>query len=205
MVRRVGILQTGVANVASVMAAFRRLGAEPQLVASASEVRAEDHLVFPGVGAFGAAMERLGTGGLGDAVRERVAAGKPTLAVCLGIQLLFEESEEAPGVVGLGLVPGRITRFPDTVRVPQFGWNRVEAGPDCRLLQSGYAYFANSYRAERVDGGWSVATAEHGGPFIAAFERGAVLACQFHPELSGEWGMELLGRWLRAGEMGGGR
>jgi imidazole glycerol-phosphate synthase subunit HisH len=199
MPRRVAILRTGVANVASVMAAFRRLGAEPDLVDDAADVRSADHLVFPGVGAFGAAMERLRVDGLGEAVRERIDSGKPTLAVCLGMQLLFEESEEAPGIAGLGVVQGTITRFPDSIRVPQFGWNRVEASPECRLLDSGHAYFANSYRAEYVDGDWATAVSEHGGRFVAAFERGAVLACQFHPELSGEWGTKLLDRWLECG------
>jgi imidazole glycerol-phosphate synthase subunit HisH len=194
--REVGILRTGVANVASVVAAFERIGARPILVENAAAVTRAHHLVFPGVGSYGAAMERLEQDGLGDAVRERIAADRPTLAICLGLQLLFERSEETAGVEGLGVVQGVVTRFPDTVRVPQFGWNRVDVDPACRMLQLGHAYFANSYRVEDMPPGWLGATAQHGGSFVAAMERGSTLACQFHPELSGPWGMQLLTRWL---------
>ena len=98
---------------------------------------------------------------------------------------------------GLAAIPGRARRFPEAVRVPQFGWNQVEPGPGCRLLEPGYAYFANSYRVLEAPG-CRVATAEHGGRFVAALEQGRVLACQFHPELSGAYGQELIARWLEA-------
>ena len=97
----------------------------------------------------------------------------------------------------MAVLPGRVGRFPESVRVPQFGWNRVEPEPGCRLLEPGYAYFANSYRVLEAPG-CSVATAEHGGRFVAALEQGRVLACQFHPELSGAYGHELIARWLEA-------
>ena len=97
---------------------------------------------------------------------------------------------------GLGLLPARATRFSRGVRVPQLGWNLVRPRPGCRLLQEGHAYFANSYKLDAVPDGWQGALAEHGGAFVAAVERGAVLACQFHPELSGAWGLALLRRWL---------
>jgi imidazole glycerol-phosphate synthase subunit HisH len=117
--------------------------------------------------------------------------------MCVGLQVLFEASDESPHATGLAALPGRVGRFADSVRVPQFGWNRVAPQPGCRLIEPGYAYFANSYRALEAPG-CAIATAEHGGRFVAALERGGVLACQFHPELSGAYGHELIGRWLDA-------
>jgi len=190
------IIDTGVANIASLLAAFERLGRPARLTDSATELGDARHVVLPGVGAFGAGMERLTGAGLSAPLKERIAAGGPTLAVCLGLQLLCEASEESPGVEGLGVVPARVTRFGDTVRVPQFGWNEVETGDDAELLRPGFAYFANSFRVRAIPEGWTGATADHDGPFVAAVERGGLLACQFHPELSGPWGSELLGRWL---------
>jgi imidazole glycerol phosphate synthase glutamine amidotransferase subunit len=140
-------------------------------------------------------MARLAQHGLDRALRERIGADRPTIAICVGHQLLFERSEESPGVSGLGVVPGEVGRFPEDVRVPQFGWNHVHAGEGCRLLEDGYAYFANSFRAT-VAPGWSIATATHGGRFVAAMERGNVIGCQFHPELSGAYGAALLSRFL---------
>ncbi|MEL7472706.1 MAG: imidazole glycerol phosphate synthase subunit HisH [Planctomycetota bacterium] len=199
----VAIVATGIANVASVAAAFSRLGVASRLVESADAVRTADRVVLPGVGAFGAGMERLRATGLGGALAERIEAGRATLAVCLGMQLLFGASDESPGVRGLSLVPGHVRRFGDGVRVPQFGWNRVEVPRDARVLESGHAYFANSYRVREAPAGWTVSLATHGEPFIAAMERGRVLACQFHPELSGTWGLALMRRWLEFDKMGG--
>jgi imidazole glycerol phosphate synthase glutamine amidotransferase subunit len=191
----VAIVPTGTANLASVQAAFRRLGAEPHIVADAATVASASHVMLPGVGAFGASLARLKEHGLDRALVERIAADRPTIAICVGHQLLFERSEETPGVEGLGIVEAAVTRFPATVRTPQFGWNAVEAGEDCLLLESGYAYFANSYRATEAPG-WTVAVAEHGGRFVAAMEKGNVIGCQFHPELSGDYGAALLSRFL---------
>lgn len=189
------IVPTGTANLASVMAAFRRLGAEVRLAERGREVLAASHVVLPGVGAFGAAMARLMGGGFAEALRRRIAEDRPTAAVCVGLQLLFAASEESPGAAGLAVLPGTVRRFGANVRTPQFGWNRVEPEPACRLVEAGWAYFANSYRAEAAPG-WNCAWSEHGGPFVAAMERGRVLACQFHPELSGPWGARLLARFL---------
>lgn len=198
------VVRTGTANLASVCAGLRRAGAEPRLTESPADAAAAARLVLPGVGAFGPALARLRECGLVEVLAERIRAGRPTLAVCLGLQLLCEQSEESPGARGLGIVPGRVMRFPESVRVPQLGWNLVQAGGDCRLLTSGYAYFANSYRLPAAPDGWAAAEAEHGGRYVAGLERGAVLACQFHPELSGPWGLALLRRWLAAGEAAGG-
>ena len=192
---QVVIVPTGTANLASVMAGFRRLGAEPVLADGARMIREASHVMLPGVGAFGASMKRLRAQGFDSAMRARIESGLATICICVGYQLLFETSDESPGERGLGLIPGHVGRFTGGVRTPQFGWNKVEAGPDCRLLEDGYAYFANSYRAVEAPG-WTVALAEHGGPFVAGIERGKVLGCQFHPELSGPYGEALLSRFL---------
>jgi imidazole glycerol phosphate synthase glutamine amidotransferase subunit len=197
-VTEVLIVPTGTANIASVMAAFRRLGATPRVALDRAAVVAASHVMLPGVGAFAASMSRLADDGLDGALRERIAADRPTMAICVGHQLLFETSEESPAARGLGIVKGSLARFPKGVRVPQFGWNEVEAGDDSLLLESGYAYFANSYRALEAPG-WRVATAEHGGVFVAAMERGNVIGCQFHPELSGAYGAALMSRFLELG------
>ncbi len=189
------IVRTGTANLASVQAAFERLGAAARMGTEAAAVRDAVAVVLPGVGAFAAALPALEADGLGEALRERIAAGRPTLAVCLGLQLLAEGSEESPGQSGLGVLRGVARRFPETVRVPQLGWNQVRCEAGDGMLGDGAAYFANSYRLIESTPGWRAAWSDHGGEFIAAIERGAVLACQFHPELSGRWGKALLERW----------
>lgn len=191
------VVPTGTANLASIKAAFGRLGATVVMAKSPAQIAEAERVVLPGVGAFGASMAEVRDHGFDEPLAARIRAGRPTFAVCVGLQLLFEASEESDGAQGLGVLPGVIGRLPDTVRVPQLGWNRVEPSPECRLVEPGHAYFANSYRAAPpAPEGWAAATADHGGPFIAAIERGAVLGCQFHPELSGAWGQALMGRWL---------
>lgn len=189
----VALIATGAANLASVRAGLRRAGVEAVLVEEAAELARFDRAVLPGVGAFGPAMAGLRASGLADALRVHAQA-KPLLAICLGLQLLFEGSDESPDVPGLGLFAGRAARFPTSVTVPQMGWNRVEPSAGCRLLEPGHAYFANSFAVRSADA--EVAMAEHGEPFVAALEQGPLLACQFHPELSGAWGQALLNRWL---------
>jgi glutamine amidotransferase len=189
------ILPTGTANLASVLAAFGRLGAVTRLAADAVTVAEAERVVLPGVGTFGAAMAGLRQAGLADAIAARVRAGAPTLAMCVGLQVLFEESDESPSTEGLSVIPGRVGRFPDMVRVPQFGWNRIEPEPGCRFLAPGYGYFANSYRVLAAPG-CSVASAEHGERFVAGLERDHLVACQFHPEISGAYGHALIARWL---------
>jgi len=192
------IVPTGTANTASVVAAFRRAGATPKLAGEADDVEAGGRVVVPGVGSFGAAMSRIDQVGMRTVLSERIDEGRPTLAICLGLQLLCTASEESPGQSGLGLVPETVTRFDDDVRVPQLGWNMVEPGRGSRFLTPGWAYFANSYRLCGIPQGWVGATTDYGGPFVSALERGDVLACQFHPELSSAWGAGVLQRWLTA-------
>ena len=191
------VVPTGTANLASVRAALARLGAKSRLAEDGAMIADATHVVLPGVGSFGATMAGLREAGLEPALAARLRAGRPTLALCVGLQVLFEASEESPHAMGLGVIPGHIGRFPNSVRAPQFGWNRIAPAPGCRFVEPGYAYFANSYRVLEAPG-CAVATAEHGGPFVAALEQGRVLACQFHPELSGTYGHELIARWLEA-------
>ena len=193
------IVETGLANIASMEASLRRLGVSTRRTRDPEEVRRSDRTVLPGVGSFGAAMPFLERTGLAASIKERVHNDRPTLAICLGMQLLSEGSEEAQGVDGLGCISGRATRLPEDRQVPQLGWNRVEPSPACRMLTAGYAYFANSYCIESPPEGWETARTTYGVRMVSAIERGDVLACQFHPELSGPWGSELLGRWLQGG------
>ena len=155
-------------------------------------------VVVPGVGSFGAAMGALDSAGMREALVSRVRAGRPTLAICVGMQLLAEKSEESPEQAGLGVIEDGLERFGQGLRVPQMGWNQVSAHTGCRYLQDGWAYFANSYKLGSVPSGWAGAMSDYGGDFVAGLERDGVLACQFHPELSGSWGSALLARWLEA-------
>jgi imidazole glycerol-phosphate synthase subunit HisH len=189
------ILPTGTANLASVLAAFARLDARTRIATEPAMVLDAERLVLPGVGTFGATMAGLRAAGLADPFAERARAGAAVLAMCVGLQVLFEESEESPGSTGLSVLPGRVGGFPETVRVPQFGWNRIEPEPGCRYLEAGHAYFANSFRVLQAPD-CKVARAEHGDSFVAALERGPLVACQFHPELSGSFGHDLMARWL---------
>lgn len=193
---RLVIIPTGTANTASVLAAFARLGAVVDDAAGPEEVTGADGVVLPGVGAFGAAMARVDALGLRSALRSRIDQELPTLAVCVGMQLLCRESEESPGASGLGAIDVTVTRFRGEEKVPQLGWNQVEPGPGSKFVEAGWAYFANSYRLEAVPEGWVEAGTDYSGRFVSALERGGVLATQFHPELSGEWGARLLDRWL---------
>lgn len=185
------ILATGVANVASVAVAFERLGFQPTLTNNREAIESARRLVLPGVGSFGAAMAESERNGWTKPLQARFRAGRATLAICLGMQLLCRSSAEAPGVGGLGVVDGDVVHLPRELRTPQMGWNLVSDGPQ----PGGYAYFANSLGIRAVPADWSCSYYEYGGRFVAAMQRGAVWACQFHPELSGKWGQSFLRAW----------
>ncbi|MEO1128763.1 MAG: imidazole glycerol phosphate synthase subunit HisH [Planctomycetota bacterium] len=196
MAAEVAIIDTGVANIASMQAMLSCLGCTVALTRAAIDVERAEHVVLPGVGAFEAGMDVLSSTGLITPLTERIDAGRSTLAVCLGMQMLCEASEESPGVPGLGIIPGTVQRFPDAVQIPQLGWNRVTAETEV-IPEPGDAYFANSFRLLEVPGdGWNAAFTDYGGPFVSALRRRNVLTCQFHPELSGAWGRALLRNWL---------
>jgi imidazole glycerol phosphate synthase glutamine amidotransferase subunit len=177
------IVDSGVANLASIAGAFRRLGVTPVVSADAGVVRDAARIVLPGVGAFGTGMASLRSRGLDAVIRDHASRGTPILAICLGMQLLCEASEETPGVTGLGIALGTCRRLPGHVRIPHLGWNAVSADQGARFVATGVAAFANSYALHDSPDGWTAAWTTHGVPFVAALERGPLLACQFHPEL----------------------
>ena len=178
----VAVCAYGAGNVRSVVAAFRRLGANAAVTASPVQVASADLAVLPGVGSAASAMDGLRERGLDSALRERVAAGRATLGICLGLQLALEESEEDGGVAGLGILPGRARRLRDG-RVPRIGWASIEPGGET-------FYFAHSYAAETP-----AATARSEG-VVAVAEAGSFLGVQFHPEKSGAAGVRFLERCL---------
>lgn len=190
------IVPTGTANTASVMAAFSRLGAQPRITHDAGEIERAEQLVIPGVGSFGAAVAALDGLGLRSLLTERLARDRPTLAICVGMQLWAKVSSESQNAAGLGFISSEVSRFSEPVQIPQLGWNLVSPDSSSRYLEAGWAYFANSYRITEIPEGWAAATSDHGGTFVSALERGNLLACQFHPELSGVWGSQLLLRWM---------
>ena len=178
----VAVCAYGAGNVRSVVTAFRRLGADAAVTASPAAVAAADLAVLPGVGSAATAMDGLRERGLDSALRERVAAGRATLGICLGLQLALEESEEDGGVAGLGILPGRARRLRHG-RVPRIGWATIEPGGET-------FYFAHSYAAET-----SAVTARSEG-IVAVAEAGSFLGVQFHPEKSGAAGVRFLERCL---------
>ncbi len=205
----IAVVDYGASNMRSVWRALRAVGADATLTADPEAVRRADRVVVPGVGNFAPARRRLEESGLGPAVEEATRAGRPLLGICLGLQLLLEESEEAPGVPGLGLLPGRVARFRTSLPVPHVGWARV------RLTQQGhshpvlaptfasrgsrgsgtdeaYFYHVHSYHPEHVAEQHSLAEAEYGTPFPTIVGRDNLLGVQFHPEKSQTAGLALL-------------
>ena len=195
---RIAIIRTGVANLASVQAAFKRLQLETYIAELPSQIEKSDAVVLPGVGAFGAGIDALTNGGWIDFVQDRYKNDTPTLAICLGMQMLCDTSEETPGINGVSIFKCNAQRFPADVRIPQFGWNKVFSTTE--NWQGGYVYFANSFCLTEIEAlrkdGWEILTAKHGIEFVAAARKGNWLTCQFHPELSGTYGLDLIRSWL---------
>lgn len=196
--KRLAVLDYGGGNIGSLVAALERRGANFELTADAARVRAADAAILPGDGAFAATMNALRERELDRAVRTVVAAGKPFLGICVGMQVLFEASDEFGDDEGLAIFRGNVKRFTDAPRVPHMGWNdlRIEREhPFVAGLHGGeYAYFLHSYRVADSDA--TVASTDYGGRFAAIVARDNVMATQFHPEKSQRTGAVLLDNFL---------
>lgn len=196
----IAVLDYEIGNLRSAQKALQHVGADARLTADRGLIREADGVVLPGVGAFGACMGALRATGLDEVAHEVVEAGTPFLGICIGMQLLFEGSEESPGVAGLGILPGTLRLLPDTVKRPQMQWNLLERHNEAALLADApdpaWAYFVHSYAAD-TDPALVSATCAYGGPVVAAVERGPVWATQFHPEKSSRTGLAALGTFVR--------
>jgi glutamine amidotransferase len=193
----IAVVDSGGANIASVLHALRRLGAEPRFTADPAVIGAADRVILPGVGAAGRAMEVLSAHGLVDVIRNLT---HPVLGICLGMQLLFESSEEDDARL-IGLIPARLRRLPDRddLRVPHMGWNAIAATRPDRLTQDlggSWFYFVHSFAAPVGD--WTLATSEHGRPFSAIVRQGNFYGAQFHPERSAGAGAAFLQRFVES-------
>lgn len=193
------IIDYGVGNLFSLVSSFRKIGEDAVVTADADVLASADRIVLPGVGAFGDAIEKLRNSGLADALIAEIAKGKPVLGVCLGMQLLFEKSYEYGEHMGLGIIPGEVRPISDYVqdlKIPHMGWNALrfpgEKHPLFRYIEEGdHVYFVHSYCG--VDCSVStIADTEYGFPVTAAVAKDNVMACQFHPEKSGEVGLAIL-------------
>ncbi len=198
----VAIIDYDAGNIKSVEKAIQRLGQEAVVTRDADLLRGADHIILPGVGAFGDAMGKLKRYELIPVIHEVIDRGTPFLAICLGLQLLFEESEESPGVPGLGIFKGSIRRIPDTegLKIPQIGWNSLHFPRESRLFrgcnEETFVYFVHSYYLKAADESIVSAETEYGITIHAAVEKENVFACQFHPEKSSEVGLHMLENFL---------
>lgn len=199
----VAIIDYDAGNIRSVEKACAYLGHEAELTRDRETILRADHIILPGVGAFGQAMERLHQYGLVDVIKEAVDRQIPFLGICLGLQLLFDSSEESPGVEGLGILKGKILRFPDEpgLKIPQIGWNSIHLQNKGRLFrgidEQSYVYFVHSYYLRAEDPSIVKATTEYGHTLVdASVESGNVFACQFHPEKSSSVGLAILKNFL---------
>jgi len=213
---KVAVLDYRMGNLRSMRTSLERAGADVRIATGPEELEGIDGLVLPGVGAFAPAMRNLGEQGLVEPVLEWARADRPFLAVCVGMQLLFEESEERDGVdadanpKGLGPVPGRVVRLPEGTTIPEMGWNTISktdaaAGSPYgdALADGGYYYFAHSYCARAADEGAVLATTEYGVEFASVVGRGRMIATQFHPEKSAHVGAKVLDRFVELASQAG--
>ena len=196
----IAVLDYGIGNLRSAQKALERVGADAVLTADPATVAAADAVVLPGVGAFGRCMEALRAAGLEEPAREAIDAAKPFLGICVGMQMLYDGSEEDPDVKGMGVLAGHVRRLPDGVKRPQMQWNVLDRRPGSPLFDGlddpAWVYFVHSYAPEPSPE--VVATCDYGGPVVAAVERGRLWATQFHPEKSGANGLRILENFVGA-------
>lgn len=196
------IIDYDAGNIKSVEKAFLSMGEEAVITRDREVILGADRVILPGVGSFGDAMEKLHAYGLVEVIHEVVRQGTPFLGICLGLQLLFERSDESDGVPGLGLLPGEILKIPDTpgLKIPHIGWNSLRFPNRGRLFEGiqedAYVYFVHSYYLKAADEGIVTATTEYGTLIHASVEKDNIFACQFHPEKSSEVGLQILKNFI---------
>jgi glutamine amidotransferase len=193
-VKHIAVLDYGIGNLRSAQKALEHVGADARLTSDAAEIETADGVVLPGVGAFGRCMEALRDSKLDKLAVDAISAGVPFMGICVGMQMLYEGSDENPGVPGLGALSGRIRLLPDTEKRPQMQWNVLDRVRESEMLRGLddplWVYFVHSYAAEVTDD--VVATCDYGGPATAAVERDRLWAVQFHPEKSAHAGLSIL-------------
>lgn len=198
----IAIIDYDAGNIKSVEKAFNYLGAETVLTRDRDVILSADKVVLPGVGSFGDAMARINEYGLKDVILECVKMNKPFLGICLGFQLMFEESEETPEVEGLGIFKGKCIRFSEAygLKIPQIGWNSLNFPKESRIFaglsDNSFVYFVHSFFVKAEDESIVAATSEYGNVFHAAVEKDNVFGCQFHPEKSSDVGLKILKNFL---------
>ena len=198
----IAIIDYDAGNLRSVEKALIALGVQPVITRDAKVILAADKVILPGVGAFGDAMEKLHQYQLVEVIRQVAAQGTPLLGICLGLQLLFERSEEGRGVAGLGILAGEILRIPDHVglKIPHMGWNSLAVNPQARLYRGirdgAYVYFVHSYYLKAADEAIVAATTEYSTHIHASVEAGNIFGCQFHPEKSSTVGLAILNNFI---------
>ena len=189
-------------NIKSVEKALQKLGADVVITKDPQEILSAEKVILPGVGAFGDAMNNLKKYGLDEVIRQVVAKGTPFLGICLGLQLLFERSDESPEAVGLGILKGEILRIPDAegLKIPHMGWNSLHLQNNGRLFkglkENDYVYFVHSYYLKAEEEEIVKATTNYSVNIHASVEKDNVFACQFHPEKSSEWGLKILDNFI---------
>ena len=198
----IAIIDYDAGNIKSVEKALLSMGEPPVLTRDPEVILQADHIILPGVGSFGAAMENLNKFGLIDVIHEAINRKIPFLGICLGLQLLFESSEETPGVAGLGILKGKIVRIPEGpgLKIPHMGWNSLNVSEGASLFKGlekePYVYFVHSYYLQAKDPKIVAATTEYGVTIHASVEKENVFACQFHPEKSSKTGLAILKNFL---------
>lgn len=198
----IGIIDYGAGNLKSVEKALLKLGAQPVITRDRETILAADHIILPGVGAFGDAMENLRKYDLDQVIYEAVEQKIPFLGICLGLQLLFSSSEESPGVAGLGILEGEILRIPEAegLKIPHMGWNSLHLEHNGRLFrgipENTYVYFVHSYYLKASDPEIVKASTYYSTQIHASVEKGNVFACQFHPEKSSDLGRKILDNFI---------
>ena len=194
----IAIIDYDAGNLKSVEKALKSLGQETIVSRDSSVIKAADKVILPGVGSFGDAMNNLDHFNLVDTIKDIAEGGKPFLGICLGLQLLFERSDETPGAEGLSILPGEILRIPpsDGLKIPQMGWNSINIKDNARLFNgvpdNSYVYFVHSYYLKASDEDIVAATTEYSTHIHASVEKNNIFACQFHPEKSSDIGLRIL-------------